>query len=67
MVKEAKLLEEDGVAVDFNNMEDRGFGDTVAKFTKSTGIKKLVDKLPGDCGCKKRQSALNKIFPYKNK
>jgi hypothetical protein len=48
-------------------MESKGFGDTVAKFTKSTGIKKLADKLPGNCGCKKRQSALNKIFPYKNK
>ena len=48
-------------------MRSKGFGDTVAKFTKSTGIKKLVDKFPGDCGCQKRQSALNKIFPYKNK
>tara|TARA_R110002072_G_scaffold3850_5_gene27544 strand:- start:1967 stop:2113 length:147 start_codon:yes stop_codon:yes gene_type:complete len=48
-------------------MKSKGLGDSVEKFTKSTGIKKLVDKLPGDCGCKKRQSALNKIFPYKNK
>ena len=67
MEKEVKLLEEDGAAVDFNIMKSKGLGDTVAKFTKSTGIKKLVDKLPGDCGCQKRQSALNKIFPYKNK
>jgi hypothetical protein len=68
MVKEVELPEEDGAAVDLVNiMESKGFGDTVAKFTKSTGIKKLADKLPGNCGCKKRQSALNKIFPYKNK
>ncbi len=67
MGKEERQLEDDGAVVDFNIMKSKGFGDTVAKFTKSTGIKKLVDKLPGDCGCQKRQSALNKIFPYKNK
>jgi len=64
-VKEVKQLEEDGAAVDFNNMEDRGFGDTIARFTKATGIKKLADKIPGGCGCEARQSALNKMLPYK--
>lgn len=40
----------------------KGLGDTVAKITEVTGIKKIV----GDCeGCKKRQEKLNKLFPYK--
>jgi hypothetical protein len=42
--------------------KSKGFGDTVAKFTKATGLNKLA---PKDCGCKKRQDKLNKIFPYK--
>ena len=43
-----------------------GLGDTIEKFTKSTGIKKVVEKVAGkDCGCKKRREALNKAFPYK--
>jgi hypothetical protein len=48
-------------------MESKGLGDTIEKFTTATGIKKLVDRIPGDCGCKKRKEALNIIFPYKNK
>jgi len=36
----------------------RGLGDTIAKMTKAVGIKPCG-------GCKKRQAALNKIFPYK--
>jgi hypothetical protein len=48
-------------------MKDRGVGDTIARFTKATGIKKLADKIPGGCGCEARQSALNKMLPYKNK
>ena len=51
--------------------ESRGLGDTVAKITKATGIKKLTDTVFGalnkDCGCKERQSKLNKIFPYGKK
>ena len=51
--------------------KSRGLGDTIEKFTKATGIKKVVDtvaKATGkDCGCKKRKEALNKAFPYKNK
>ena len=38
----------------------RGVGDTIAKITKAVGVK--------PCGkCKKRQEALNKAFPYKDK
>ena len=51
-----------------DKMKSRGFGDTVAKFTKATGIKKVVDtvsKAVGkDCGCGKRKETLNKLFPY---
>jgi len=49
--------------------ESRGLGDTVAKITKATGIKKLTNTVFGalkkDCGCRERQSKLNKLFPYK--
>ena len=45
-----------------------GLGDTIAKFTKATGIDKLVKSVAGeDCGCKERQSKLNRIFPYKGR
>ena len=51
-------------------MESKGLGDTIAKITKATGIKKVVDKWSAitgkDCGCKKRQESLNNAFPYKN-
>jgi hypothetical protein len=47
-------------------MKSRGFGDTVAKFTKATGIKYVVDKVTdGDCGCDDRRDTLNRVFPYK--
>jgi len=47
-------------------MTAKGFGDTVAKITKATGIKKVVEKLTdGDCGCDKRRDTLNRVFPYK--
>ena len=49
--------------------ESRGLGDTMAKITKATGIKKAVDTVFGafnkDCGCRERQGKLNKLFPYK--
>lgn len=50
----------------------RGFGDTVEKFTKATGIKKVVNtvaKATGKpCGCGARRDTLNRMFPYnKNK
>jgi hypothetical protein len=38
----------------------RGFGDTIAKITKAAGIKPCG-------GCKKRQEALNRLFPYRDK
>ena len=50
--------------------KSKGLGDTVAKITKATGIKKVVDavsKATGkDCGCDKRQDTLNRLFPYNN-
>ena len=52
------------------NKKSKGLGDTVAKFTKATGIKKVVDtiseKTGKDCGCGKRQNTLNRLFPYNN-
>ena len=50
-----------------NKMESKGLGDTIEKFTKATGIKKLADKIPGGCGCNKRKAKLNKMFPYNKK
>ena len=54
-------------------MEDKkskGLGDTIAKITKATGIKKVVDtvakKTGKDCCCVKRQNTLNRLFPYNN-
>ena len=48
--------------------KSKGLGDTVAKITKATGIKKVVDtvsKVTGkDCGCAKRKNNLNRLFPY---
>jgi len=33
--------------------------------TKATGVDKVVKAVAGDdCGCKERQEALNKLFPY---
>tara|TARA_R100001591_G_scaffold118463_1_gene141464 strand:+ start:3512 stop:3697 length:186 start_codon:yes stop_codon:yes gene_type:complete len=43
--------------------KSRGLGDSIEKFTKATGIKKVVDtvsKATGkDCGCGKRRDFLN--------
>jgi len=53
--------------------KSRGLGDTIEKFTKKTGIKKVVKvvtKKVGieDCGCDNRRDSLNRLFPYsKNK
>lgn len=50
-------------------MKSKGLGDTVENFTKTTGIKKVVDQIAKatgkPCGCNKRKEALNKAFPYK--
>jgi len=50
--------------------KSEGLGDTVAKITKATGTKKVVDTVSKvakkDCGCAKRQDTLNRLFPYNN-
>ena len=47
--------------------KSKGLGDTIAKLTKATGIKHLVEAVRGgDCGCDKRQEALNNMFPYED-
>jgi hypothetical protein len=48
-------------------MKSKGIGDTIEKITKATGIKKLVSKITGNCGCDDRQEMLNKAFSYKKK
>jgi len=63
-VREVKQLDVDGIV---NIMESKGLGDTIEKFTKATGIKKIADKVPGGCGCGKRKDKLNEMFPYENK
>ena len=58
--------------------KSKGLGDTIEKFTTTTGIKSLTQiltksgmfgkKYEGkttDCGCGKRKEELNKKFPYK--
>lgn len=50
-------------------MESKGLGDSIAKVTHATGIAKAVETVTQavgipDCGCKKRQEQLNKLFPY---
>lgn len=52
-----------------DNVENqpKGFGDTVAKITEVTGIKKLVKLIAGDdCGCDERKEILNRKFKYRN-
>jgi hypothetical protein len=48
--------------------KSKGLGDTIAKITDATGIKKVVEtvaKVTGkDCGCNKRKDTLNRLFPY---
>jgi len=50
-------------------MESRGLGDDIAKFTKATGIKSIVDRVSEGlnipCGCEGRQKAMNALFPYR--
>jgi hypothetical protein len=42
-----------------------GLGDTIAKVTEATGIKKAVKFIAGeDCGCDERQERLNRVFKY---
>jgi hypothetical protein len=44
--------------------QSKGFGDTIAKVTKATGIDKLIGAIVDDCGCEERKKTLNKLFPY---
>jgi len=52
------------------NVRSRGLGDSIAKFTKATGIEKAVKTVvkavtgDEDCGCPQRQDTLNRVFPY---
>ena len=44
----------------------RGLGDTIAKITHATGIDRVVKAVAWkECGCAKRQAALNQMLPYK--
>jgi hypothetical protein len=51
--------------------KSRGLGDSIAKFTHFFGLDRFASwfakKVLGlkDCGCSRRQSRLNKLFPYK--
>ena len=48
-----------------NENKSKGLGDTVAKITKATGIKKVVKFIAGeDCGCDARKAKLNELFRY---
>jgi len=57
-------IKSDGIS----RITSKGLGDTIEKFTKATGIKKVVDTVVkatgGGCGCNKRKESLNKAFPY---
>ena len=48
--------------------KSKGLGDSIEKFTKATGIKKVVDTVSEivkkPCNCGKRQDTLNRLFPY---
>ena len=55
-----------------NYMEkSKGLGDSIEKFTKATGIKKVVDTVnkvtKKPCNCGQRKNTLNRLFPYSNK
>jgi len=62
-VREARPQDVGGT-VNINIMKSRGLGDSIEKFTRATGIKKLADKIPGGCGCDERKQWFNKNFPY---
>jgi hypothetical protein len=55
------------------NVRSRGLGDTVQKFTRATGVEKVVKTVvkavtgDEDCGCDKRRDTLNRVFPYNKK
>lgn len=43
--------------------KNSGLGDIVTEFTEVTGIKKVVEAVVDDCGCKARAEKLNELFP----
>jgi len=49
--------------------KSKGLGDSIEKFTKVTGIKRVVDTISKStgkpCGCDKRKKTLNKLWAYK--
>lgn len=50
--------------------QQKGLGDTIAEFTKATGLDKIADRVAKaagkeDCGCNRRREILNKKFPYR--
>jgi hypothetical protein len=47
--------------------KSRGLGDTVAKITKFTGIKMIVESITENCGCAEKQEWLNGKVPYDGK
>ena len=57
-----------------NKNKSKGLGDTIDKFTTTTGVKSFTQFLNRNgvfgkkgCGCDTRKEVLNKTFPYKNK
>ena len=56
--------------LNYMEKKSKGLGDTIAKITKATGIKKVVETISKatdkNCNCAKRQETLNRFFPYNN-
>jgi len=44
--------------------KSKGIGDDIAKFTKATGIDKLVKAINPSCKCEERRKKLNQLFPH---
>ena len=69
--KEVGLQEKDGAVQDFKIMRSKGLGDSIEKFTKATGIIRVVNKVSEGlnipCGCEGRRDAMNILFPYNKK
>ncbi len=42
-------------------MKKQGLGDVIEKIITVTGIRKIAEKIPGNCGCAKRRDLLNKV------
>jgi len=54
-----------GKTISEQKKTSKGFGDTVEKVFKATGIDKVAKWILGeDCGCEERKEKLNKMFPY---